>query len=1415
MVLLMLMAVFSSLPFASASGGTISTFADGSSEITLDFSTGLHQEVNITLARNTTISTATFEIAYDAMDASPGQVVIDADNDTQPEWAFSGSGVGDIGAQTTFSAGGTSATTALTSSGYTAVNSWQLPLGAQVNGNDLDLTFTPQFGGDFLSVGAIDDMAMADTDNDGNPEPVFLKREHDSGNGTAWPHIGTADWTVASGFGSVTWTATCEGAEHISVGDMDGDGNVGVLAIAVQDATVCEHVNSGSGMGAYTNTTLGDDLLDAALADFTNDGEADLVWLEEDGHLGLRERSGSSFVAAAAAVTVDIQANGMPGQSSWGGFAIGDLKGTNDLRVVAGESAMMSVYNTFWTYNGGTSQWVMDNEDTQCSSGAMQVIDWNGDGADDFIGETSNGACMAWWNGTDWETQTVNLPSISNLTVGDLDADTQRELIVPNTGSIDGLDSTPTGNLAFHQFNVTTGAVQTSTRSEFTVTAPRDVQLSDLDGDGLPETVVVGGESSPGIWIAGWHRVDFDLGGQSPAEAVLTGFAGDGVGPTDPLTWSDQGNLSTLISNEVSAGTPLADAFGIEWVDITPTAYSRGAGDLEMSGLNTTYSVTFTVDINPGAGDFATVLNAQMLPGTGDVNVPMNISADAPGELRLSALDIDWTPGATFVALPEAPALTLEALSHEMVSLSWTASASQGDLLGYELFRIPDDGSTIFNLGMPHANTPEPFFEDTASVTNADWIYAVRSNHENGVNSNLSAPLSVSVPDVPPLIDETPPTFPEVSGNDVPGDEGGVLNLSFIASPEADLAYTLLFLEAAPFGDASALTPVANISADADNWTLASSTGDGAAIEDGAPLYAAGIPVDDLGNVWWNASSSGPFSTRNDSVAPSSLALSVTGADAYDDGERTGAHVYAGAPLSISVELTSEGNPLEGELIDFVIANEMSGDWHTFGLVTDAQGQATKDWADWADVVNEVGQAFMGAGTISANWMGGTMGADAQDVAPASAGGDLVATVNATLAIVESEIQLDAAGQSGANLSLTADDASQQGALAGIGIQWHMRNTSNGVSGDVSTAIPDANGDASISIHYPTGGELTASVMPPWWLTMTQNWSQVDVFPAPPVIVEPEPETLWLLPLDVDCGVPWTLPADSAELVENAELGTHVCTLTNPNNVSVYLAASAITDVETPDITMLGGSSLFIQALAELDLQFETSNWLTATPLNGSIDVTLEMTAADWEDNTTAFTLEWTIVEDDAPIDENPDNSGNGGTDGPDPGTGPSGGEGGSGMVWIAVVIVAFVLIGAVGFVVLRTRDDFDLDDDDEDDYEDDDDPEPEPVSRPKAKRPADLPSGKSLAELKAEGADTAVSMKPRKRVSRRAEPEGEPEPEPEEAYEEEAEADGEHDYTQDEDYHVDDDGTEWWKDELGVWWYRYPDEEEWEAYED
>ena len=42
---------------------------------------------------------------------------------------------------------------------------------------------------------------------------------------------------------------------------------------------------------------------------------------------------------------------------------------------------------------------------------------------------------------------------------------------------------------------------------------------------------------------------------------------------------------------------------------------------------------------------------------------------------------------------------------------------------------------------------------------------------------------------------------------------------------------------------------------------------------------------------------------------------------------------------------------------------------------------------------------------------------------------------------------------------------------------------------------------------------------------------------------------------------------------------------------------------------------------------------------------------------------------------------------------------------------------------------------------------------------------------------------------------------------------DDKEDYTDSENYHVDEEGVEWWKDEIDVWWYRYPDEEEWSEF--
>ena len=154
-----------------------------------------------------------------------------------------------------------------------------------------------------------------------------------------------------------------------------------------------------------------------------------------------------------------------------------------------------------------------------------------------------------------------------------------------------------------------------------------------------------------------------------------------------------------------------------------------------------------------------------------------------------------------------------------------------------------------------------------------------------------------------------------------------------------------------------------------------------------------------------------------------------------------------------------------------------------------------------------------------------------------------------------------------------------------------------------------------------------------------------------------------------------------------------------------------------------------------------------------------------------------------------------------------------SGTNLTLIIIAVAIVLGILGFVGLRMamRDE----EDEDDEVIDDEDWEPKPKKKIKTQPDLeDLPTGRSLDELTTRG--NSVSMKKSKRVDRRAgvrptdiaHVEAE-----EEAYEAEEEA--EWDYTQDEDYHVDEEGVEWWKDEVGQWWYKYPDDDDWEAFEE
>ena len=329
--------------------------------------------------------------------------------------------------------------------------------------------------------------------------------------------------------------------------------------------------------------------------------------------------------------------------------------------------------------------------------------------------------------------------------MGDHDGDGDVDFFRPLEGAPDGSDSTQTGSVEMYAFN-SNGGVNTSSSTSFNPhTSPRAMVFADMDGDGLSEQIIAAGEATPGLFIGAWHTLEWDLEGDSVIEMEMSGFASS----SSPLSESDQGLLITNINTELTGATVNYDAYDIPWGTMSPVARSMGAGSITQSALNMSYTATFVVETNPTNGNLSNVLNSFMLMGSGGIDVPMNITCTRNGTVTLDSVSISWTEGADNIQVPEPPVLQIFDYNYSQVSLMWTNSTSQEDLIGYQLFRAAT-GSQI-SINQPLAETLTFGYQDTDGVTNQEWDYAVRSMHTSGVFSNLSIIVSVQVPDVPPV----------------------------------------------------------------------------------------------------------------------------------------------------------------------------------------------------------------------------------------------------------------------------------------------------------------------------------------------------------------------------------------------------------------------------------------------------------------------------------------------------------------------------------------------------------------------------------------------------------------------------------------------------------------------------------------
>ncbi len=1399
LALLMVLSLFSSIPLATANptSGTIETFADGSSSVEVVTNNLAPSTVNLTIQRNTTIDSASFNVNYDSSDVSPGSVTIDLDSDGQYEWHLGGNGDGELGEQNEF-IGGSSSTSVSANGNQTwlSTGAWRLPKSALMTSSEITVEFTPDLGAQFSGVGTVSDLAVGDMDGDGLDDPIYLVTDHTGSNGSIWPHIG---WLTWSGSSIVTsWTPTCFDAERLILGDSDNDSRTDVLVVAGDEDTLCPHY-SGNTWSQSANITMNEKFEDALLADMDGDGQDDLIFIDADGTLGMRSFSGGVYTSA---VTTTVNSgNQVPGVENFIHVGIGSFYGNNQT-IIVGETDVMSSYNTLWNFS--SNNWFATMQSFQCTSGPFELFDWNADGFEDLMGPTTSGACMASWNGTAWTTASSNLAGLGNYSIGDHDADGTVDIFRPFPGTPDGSDSTQTGSVEMSAFN-SDGTINSTTTTFNPHTSPRDIVFADLDGDGLHEQIVAAGEATPGLFIGAWHSLEWDLESDGSMEMTATGYANS----ANPLSQSDQGLLITNIASELVTVATNYDSYDTPWGTMDPVARSMGAGAITQSALNMTYTATFAVEANPTNGNLSNVLNTFMLMGTGDINVPMNLTCSQNGTVTLDTLSIAWTAGASNIQVPPAPVLTVFDFNYSQVSLMWTNTTSPLDFITYQVFRAPT-GSQI-SINNPLDETPTWGYQDSSpEVTNQEWDYAVRSVHNFGIVSNISNIVTVNVPDVPPVYDTTPPDAAIVSLADVPNDNGGVLNLSFTPSPSTDLAYTLFFVENSEFTNASGLTPYANLSSD-DPTTSMLLTG----LTDGEDHWVAAVAVDGDDNAWWNVTAVGPVHSTNDTVRQSTLTLAVSGGGNYDDGMYSGVHLHAGAPFSISLQLSTEGLPLSSQSVGLSVT--VGGESWSNSVTTDITGSATLSWSDWTDFVDQW-EAHGGIGQVSVLWNGSSFGITGQSIASASNAVDIVATADATFSTNTPFIQLDGQGLGTAHASITTTASAEQSLIDGVAMSWQLGNGTE-VLGESGMAQFDSNGVASIPVDYSTGGWLDLTPSTPWWLSLSPSTTlRIDLYPAPIIgcmdsnannfdeFAQENGTCTYDIPqlvfVEVLCDTPWDILENSTLAMADLDSNSLHCTLNNTNSVTIFANIAFTYSESTPFFEDdLASSEVSIASGESLMITISPSAWAEGeTHANGTVRIDVDLTAPDHLPVSDYILLPYGFTEVTDTIDDTNDNDADN--------QGETGDVEETDNLMFLLIIVAVVL-AILGFVGLRMA----MRDDEDEDAETFEDEEWQPKEK-KAIRTQpdmeDMPTGRSLDELTTKA--SSVSMSKSKKVDRRAGARPAPITEVlEEEYEEEAEWD----YTQDEDYHVDDDGVEWWKDEVGQWWYKYPEDDDWEAFEE
>ena len=466
---------------------------------------------------------------------------------------------------------------------------------------------TGTFGSQNVITNVLGAYGVFSTDIDGDGDNDLLSAGFDASRVSWHQNDGSGNFSQA-------WNSTtvrADGARGVFAGDVDGDGDLDILAATdgtshptqEQDSFVTWFPNTGTTFDTGGNiiTTSIDKGYGVFSADLDGDGDTDVLSASrDDGRVAWYQNDGSG------SFTMNTISTSAPGASSV--FAA-DVDSDGDMDVL---SASLVDNKIAWYENNGSQSFTATTITTSASEAvSVFAADVDGDGDTDVLSASMADSMVRWYENNGSQTftaRTVNsVAGASSVFATDVDGD----------GDTDVLSASSSSNtIAWHENNGSQSFTAHTISSAASGAA--GVFGADLDGDGDIDVASAsvgdgkiawyentGGNKSPTLDALPNVTIDED----AVQQTLVLGGISAGSGETQPLRVTATSSNAGLIpipavtytspqATGTATFTPVADASGS--ANVTITVEDGGAdNDLSTAADNARFDRTLSVTVNP------------------------------------------------------------------------------------------------------------------------------------------------------------------------------------------------------------------------------------------------------------------------------------------------------------------------------------------------------------------------------------------------------------------------------------------------------------------------------------------------------------------------------------------------------------------------------------------------------------------------------------------------------------------------------------------------------------------------------------------------------------------------------------------------------------------------------------------------